>query len=353
MKAVSRGNAHYAESRKRKEAAYVSTEKNVWHRHGNMGIIEEMENEQVKYLWELRKHKSSKNNGAVLWQSMDFIGPIKQMSKGGKRRLTNMSNIYIQGPPTMAKVVMKTAVGDIELELWAKETAKAYRNFIQLCMEGYWDDTIFHRIIKGFITQDGDPTGTGEGGKIYGEPFKAKFHTGLHFCRRDLIAIANAGNDDNGSQFLFTLSSTPDLQNKHTIFGKVIGESIHSMFKLEEALNDRLLYPPRLLKSIILNYPFSDIIPRIIVHECEEVKDSSKSKTAAVKNFNLLSFGEEADEDEEESVMLNKKFSCKGKSVHDHLIPKLSSQPAVESLGLEKIKKGRKTIVAIGKVTTK
>ncbi|OAD59622.1 Peptidyl-prolyl cis-trans isomerase CWC27 like protein [Eufriesea mexicana] len=63
-------------------------------------------------------------------------------------------------------------VGDIELELWAKEIAKAYRNFIQLCMEGYWDDTIFHRIIKGFITQGGDPTGTREGGKIYGAPFK-------------------------------------------------------------------------------------------------------------------------------------------------------------------------------------
>ncbi|OAD55133.1 Peptidyl-prolyl isomerase cwc27 [Eufriesea mexicana] len=56
------------------------------------------------------------------------------------------------------KVVMKTTVGDIESELWAKETPRASRNFIQLCMDGYWDDTIFHGIIKGFITQGGDPT---------------------------------------------------------------------------------------------------------------------------------------------------------------------------------------------------
>ncbi|OAD57492.1 Peptidyl-prolyl cis-trans isomerase CWC27 like protein [Eufriesea mexicana] len=162
---------------------------------------------------------------------------------------------------------MKTTVGDIELELLAKETAKAYRNFIQLCMERYWDDTIFHGIIKGFITQDGDPTGTGEGGKIYGEPFK----------------------------------------NKHTIFGEATGESIYSMLKLKEVLvdeNDKPLYPPRLIKPIILKNPFFDIIPRII---------------GTGKSFNLLSFSKEAEGDEKEYVILNKKFSGKGKSNLDHL----------------------------------
>lgn len=70
---------------------------------------------------------------------------------------------------------MKTTVGDIDLELWTKEASKACRNFIQLCMEGYYNDTIFHRVIKGFIAQGGDPTGTGEGGEsIYGYPFKVQ-----------------------------------------------------------------------------------------------------------------------------------------------------------------------------------
>ncbi|OAD61598.1 Peptidyl-prolyl cis-trans isomerase CWC27 like protein [Eufriesea mexicana] len=167
---------------------------------------------------------------------------------------------------------------------------------------------------------------------------KIEFHTRLRFCRRDLITVANAGKDDNGSQFFFTLNSTPDLQNKHTIFGKVTEETIYNMLKLEEALvdeNDRPLYLPRFIKTIILSNPFSDIIPRIIVQESEEVKDNSKTKTIAVKDFNLLSFGEEAEEDEEESVILNKKFTGKGKSPHDHLTdPKLSSQPAVEPSGL-------------------
>ncbi|OAD56578.1 Peptidyl-prolyl cis-trans isomerase CWC27 like protein [Eufriesea mexicana] len=165
-----------------------------------------------------------------------------------------------------------------------------------------------------------------------------EFHTRLRFCRRDLITMANVGKDDNGSQFFFTLNCTPELQNKHTIFGEVTGESIYSMLKLEEALadeNDRPLCPPILIKTIILNNPFSDTILRIIVQESEEEKDNSKTKTAAVKDFNLLSFGEEAEEDEEESVILNKKFSGKGESPHDHLTdPKLSLQPAVEPSGL-------------------
>ncbi|OAD52262.1 Peptidyl-prolyl cis-trans isomerase CWC27 like protein [Eufriesea mexicana] len=140
-----------------------------------------------------------------------------------------------------------------------------------------------------------------------------KFHTRLRFCRRDLITMANAGKDDNGSQSFFSFSSTPTLQNKHTIFDKVTAETIYNMLKLEEALvdeNDRSLCPPRLIKTIILNNPFSNIIPRIIVQESEEVKDNSKTETAAVKDSNLLSFGEEAEEDEEESVILNKKFSA-------------------------------------------
>ncbi|OAD51962.1 Peptidyl-prolyl cis-trans isomerase CWC27 like protein [Eufriesea mexicana] len=129
-------------------------------------------------------------------------------------------------------------------------------------------------VMKGFVTQGGYPTGIGEGGKIYAEPFKNKFHTRLRFCRRDLIAMANSGKDDNGSQFFFTLGSTPDLQNKHTIFGNVTGETIYNMLKFEEALvdeNDRSLYPSRLIKTIILNNPFANI-PRIIVQEGEEAK---------------------------------------------------------------------------------
>ncbi|OAD52725.1 Peptidyl-prolyl cis-trans isomerase CWC27 like protein [Eufriesea mexicana] len=128
------------------------------------------------------------------------------------------------------------------------------------------------------------------GAKLYKEKGKVQvkaddFRTRLRSCGRGLIAGGYAGEDDNGFQFFFTLGSTSELQNKHTIFGKVTGETIYNMLKLEKAPvdeNDRLLYPPRLLKSIILNKPFSVIISRTIVQKSEEVKDSSKTKTAVV-----------------------------------------------------------------------
>ncbi len=119
-------------------------------------------------------------------------------------------------------MILKTTVGEIEIELWSKECPLACRNFIQLCMEGYYNNTIFHRLIPEFIVQGGDPTGTGEGGEsIYGHPFKDEFHQRLRFSRRGLVAMANAGKDDNASQFFFTLGPCTELQKKHTIFGKV------------------------------------------------------------------------------------------------------------------------------------
>ena len=74
-----------------------------------------------------------------------------------------MSSVYVTEPNTCGKVVLKTSLGDIDIEIWPKEAPKACRNFIQLCMEGYYDNTIFHRVMKNFIAQGGDPTGTGDG----------------------------------------------------------------------------------------------------------------------------------------------------------------------------------------------
>ncbi|XP_030765716.1 spliceosome-associated protein CWC27 homolog [Sitophilus oryzae] len=239
-----------------------------------------------------------------------------------------MSNIYILEPPTSGKVLLKTTAGDIDIELWAKETPKTCRNFLQLCLEGYYNNTIFHRVVKGFIVQGGDPKGDGTGGEsIYGEPFKDEFHQRLRFTRRGLLAMANAGKDDNGSQFFFTLEATPELQNKHTIFGKVTGDTVFNMIKLAEGLieDERPVYPYKILKTEILHNPFPDIVPRVKEVQVKEKK--KKEKKVGVKDFKLLSFGEEAEEDEEISARENEKLSSKGKSSHDILNdPKLSSQ---------------------------
>lgn len=240
-----------------------------------------------------------------------------------------MSNIYIQEPPTSGKVLLKTSVGDIDIELWTRECPKACRNFIQLCMEGYYNGTIFHRVVKGFIVQGGDPIGDGTGGEsIYGAPFKDEFHSRLRFARRGLVGMANSDVDDNASQFFFTMAPTPELQNKNTLFGKVTGDTVFNMLKLEEGLvdhNERPLYPHKIIKAEILNNPFDDIVPRIL--KSESKKEKKKNKEKGVKNFGLLSFGEEAEEDEEQSNTFAQQNAGKAKSMHDVVDdPKLSKE---------------------------
>lgn len=154
-------------------------------------------------------------------------------------------------------------------------------------MEGYYNGTIFHRLIKGFIVQGGDPNGDGTGGEsVYGAPFKDEFHSRLRFCRRGLVASANAGKDDNGSQFFFTLGDAQELQNKHTVFGKVTGDTLFNMLKLGDGdvdANNRPLYPCKIVKTEVLLNPFDDIAPRQIVGKEKKSKSSKKSKEKGVK----------------------------------------------------------------------
>lgn len=249
-----------------------------------------------------------------------------------------MSNIYIQEPPTNGKVLLKTTAGDIDIELWSKEAPKACRNFVQLCMEGYYDGTKFHRVVRDFIIQGGDPTGTGTGGEsIYGRPFKDEFHSRLRFNRRGLVAMANAGPHDNGSQFFFTLGRADELNNKHTIFGKVTGDTVYNMLRLAEVECDdeeRPLNAHKIKSAEVLHSPFDDIIPRESkkAKKDKDKEEGKKSQSKATKNFSLLSFGEEAEEDEEMVNQVSQTLKGKSKSSHDLLKddPRLSSVPAVD-----------------------
>ncbi|GLY25724.1 peptidylprolyl isomerase [Micromonospora sp. NBRC 101691] len=132
---------------------------------------------------------------------------------------------------------LHTNHGPIRLELFSNHAPKTVRNFVELA-EGtreytdprtgqpgsgpYYDGTISHRVISGFMVQMGDPTGTGRGGPGY--KFGDEFHPDLRFDRPYLLAMANAGPGTNGSQFFITVSPTPHLNNRHTIFGQVADE---------------------------------------------------------------------------------------------------------------------------------
>ncbi|MBN3295144.1 CELR2 protein, partial [Amia calva] len=113
-------------------------------------------------------------------------------------------------------------MGTIVLELYWKHAPKTCKNFAELSRRGYYNGTKFHRIIKDFMVQGGDPTGTGRGGaSIYGRQFEDELHPELKFTGAGILAMANAGPDTNGSQFFLTLGPTQWLDGKHTIFGRV------------------------------------------------------------------------------------------------------------------------------------
>eukprot|EP00761_Pharyngomonas_kirbyi_P001321 gb/GECH01001325.1/.p1 GENE.gb/GECH01001325.1/~~gb/GECH01001325.1/.p1 ORF type:complete len:225 (+),score=38.93 gb/GECH01001325.1/:1-675(+) len=183
-----------------------------------------------------------------------------------------MSSIYATQPPTRGKVVLDTSLGEIEIELWPKEAPKACRNFVQLCLEGYYTGVIFHRVMADFLVQTGDRTGSGTGGEsVYGEPFPTETHSRLRFNARGMVATAGRGDDtdSNDSQFFITLDRSEFLNGKHSIFGRVVGDTLYNVMRigrLETDRNDRPLYPPVIRGAEVLNNPFHDVTPRDIEH---------------------------------------------------------------------------------------
>ena len=151
-------------------------------------------------------------------------------------------------------VVLHTNRGDITLKLFPKAAPLAVKNFVALAKKGYYDGTIFHRVIKGFMIQGGDPTGTGRGGSsIWGKEFKNEYAPNLVFDRPYLLAMANRGPNTNGSQFFITVAPAPWLNGGYTIFGKVIkGQKVvDAIDRTPTGSGDRPLQEQKILKAIV------------------------------------------------------------------------------------------------------
>src|SRR4030066_189182 len=116
--------------------------------------------------------------------------------------------------------ILHTDKGDITIALFADKTPKTVNNFVFLSRQGFYNGTIFHRVIADFMAQGGDPTGTGTGGPGY--RFSDEFHPSLRHSKPGILSMANAGPNTNGSQFFITHVATPWLDNKHSVFGEVI-----------------------------------------------------------------------------------------------------------------------------------
>ncbi|CEJ95173.1 Putative Cyclophilin type peptidyl-prolyl cis-trans isomerase/CLD [[Torrubiella] hemipterigena] len=249
-----------------------------------------------------------------------------------------MSAIYNLEPQPTASAIIHTTLGEIMVELFAKQTPLTCRNFLQLSLDGYYDGTVFHRLVPNFILQGGDPTGTGNGGEsIYdggafsgdldpwpmdlrtgqnagptGINFADEFHSRLKFNRRGLLAMANESKPNtNGSQFFFTLDKTEELTGRNTLFGRVAGDTIYNLAKIGESEvaegTERPLYAVKIERIEILVNPFEDMKKRTrtATHTTTKPAEKEKKKKRKAGGKQLLSFGD--DEGEEQEISLPKK----------------------------------------------
>ena len=151
-------------------------------------------------------------------------------------------------------VVLKTNQGDITLKMFPKVAPLAVENFVTHAKEGYYNGLIFHRVIKGFMIQGGDPTGTGTGGEsIWHKEFVNEYAPNVTFDKPFLLAMANHGPNTNGSQFFITTVPTAFLNGGYTIFGEVISgqDAVKKIENTKTGTADRPVNKQTILKAIV------------------------------------------------------------------------------------------------------
>ena len=240
-----------------------------------------------------------------------------------------MSELYITEPQTTGKVILETNYGNIDIELFTLEAPKSCRNFIQHCLNKYYNGCHFFKIFKNFMIQTGDPTNTGSGGEsIYSSEFRDEFHSRLKFNHRGVVAMNNKNKpNSNGSQFFITLEKCEEMNKKFTIFGKVTGPTFFNAINISNLSADEDGKPlmnnekeiPKIINTEVVINPFKDLKPtvdltQLIKNENEEnIGDNNnndinkkKKKKLKIKNITDKMFFNIDENEEEENNEINK-----------------------------------------------
>lgn len=185
-----------------------------------------------------------------------------------------------------AYVQLQTSAGNLNVEIHCDITPQTSWNFITLCSRGYYDNTKFHRLVPQFILQGGDPEGTGTGGESAwgGKNFKDEFDSRVSHDARGVLSMANSGPGTNGSQFFFTLRETKHLDNRHTVFGKVVGgaATLDRIEALGGGKNDTLTADVFILKTIVFSNPLeeAEVLLKSEINSNIEARSKSTIRTA-------------------------------------------------------------------------
>ncbi|KAG7306915.1 hypothetical protein JYU34_007022 [Plutella xylostella] len=178
-------------------------------------------------------------------------------------------------------VRLVTNFGPLNFELYCDVTPKTCDNFLKLCASGYYNGTKFHRSIRNFMIQGGDPTGTGLGGEsVWKKPFEDEVRPNLHHTGRGVLAMANSGPNTNGSQFYITFRSCKQLDGKHTIFGKLVGgvDTLTAMEQIEVDNRDRPIQDIVIEAAQVFVDPFVEAEEQLVIERAEELKRKAESE---------------------------------------------------------------------------
>ncbi|KAF9496086.1 cyclophilin-like protein [Pleurotus eryngii] len=208
--------------------------------------------------------QTSSSSSKLLWDEEELMfEDISNPPKGkGKEKDVGKRRAYV-------RIVTSLGSGSLNLELFCEKAPKTCYNFLMLARAGKYDNCLFHRLVPGFMIQTGDPTGTGAGGESHwGTPFRDEhdLKNAAKHDSRGVVAMANKGAGTNGSQFYVTFKATPNLDKKHTVFGKLVGgeDVLDALEKLP--LKDGTERPAkavRITEVVIYQDPFEDYKKRL------------------------------------------------------------------------------------------
>ena len=190
-----------------------------------------------------KKGKNNSNKKEELINNKNTMSNTEQSSVGEE-------NINMELAKTCKNVVLKTSLGDVEIEFFNDKAPTTVANFCTLSKKGFYKGITFHRVIKDFMIQGGDPTGSGMGDAGY--KFKDEIYTG-NSNDEYTIAMANAGPNTNGSQFFINTKANNFLDPKHTVFGKVIKgqEVIDKIENVKTGMADKPVEDVVILETVI------------------------------------------------------------------------------------------------------
>jgi peptidyl-prolyl cis-trans isomerase-like protein 2 len=233
----------------------------------------------------------------------------------------DLQEVYNEVKTKKAKAYVRliTSEGMLNIELHTNIVPRTCDNFLRLCEKDYYNDTIFHRLIQNFMMQGGDPTNTGRGGQSAfegGKAFKDEFDSRLSHQGPGIISMANNGKNTNKSQFFVTLKSCQHLDNKHSVFGRVVGglQLLDAFNKWETGqwddgsthkamVQDKPIKDIKLLRTEVFKNPFKEAVIEMAKPKVEKVVDpvatwfsNRRDPMEEHKNRNSASVGKYLDE---------------------------------------------------------